>query len=230
MSKETQTPVAVKPAPSNKVTALTLMADRLSVDPTKLLDTLKATVFKGASNEELLTLVAVSNRYGLDPLTRQIYAFPSNGGITPVVSVDGWLHLLNSQPTFDGIEFEFLDDEDGKPVSCTAIVHRKDRTHPTKVTEYFTECARNTEPWKQFPRRMLRHKAVKEAVRVAFGISGITDEDEARDIARNAAIAAAPKVAAPIFSKKVEDAPVIVSEVLVTEAESAEELKLEATK
>jgi plasmid stability protein len=32
---------------------------------------------------------------------------------------------------------------------------------------------------------MLRHKAVKEAVRVAFGISGITDEDEARDIAKN---------------------------------------------
>ena len=66
------------------------------------------------------------------------------------------------------------------------MVYRKDRSRPTKVTEYFAECARATEPWKQFPRRMLRHKAVKEAVRVAFGISGITDEDEARDIAKNA--------------------------------------------
>ena len=179
------------------------MAGRLSVDPNKLLDTLKATCFKGASAEEMLVLVAVSNRYGLDPLTKQIYAFPSKGGITPVVSVDGWLHILNSQPQFDGIEFHFEDGPDGKPASVTAVVYRKDRTHATKVTEYFAECFRPSEPWRQFPRRMLRHKAVKEAVRVAFGISGITDEDEARDIAKNAAA----------FEKvRVEKAPVVVVE------------------
>lgn len=196
-----------------KSSALAIMAGRLSVDPNKLLDTLKATCFKGASNEEMLALVAVSNRYGLDPLTKQIYAFPSKGGITPVVSVDGWLHILNSQPQFDGIEFHFEDGPDGKPASVTAVVYRKDRTHATKVTEYFAECFRPTEPWRQFPRRMLRHKAVKEAVRVAFGISGITDEDEARDIAKNAAA----------FEKvRVEKAPVaevveIVAEPVVAE-------------
>ena len=230
MSTKAESQVAVKPV--LKTSALTLMAERLSVDPTKLLDTLKATVFKGASNEELLTLVAVSNRYGLDPLTRQIYAFPSKGGITPVVSVDGWLHLLNAQPQFDGIEFSYAEDEEGMPISCTATVHRKDRTRPTMITEYFSECARNTEPWKQFPRRMLRHKAVKEAVRVAFGVGGITDEDEARDIASRSTVASSPKVAAPIFSKKIEEAPFVATEVLVTEAEvmPAEELKLEGTK
>lgn len=183
MSNKLTTQVNTQP----KSLALATMAGRLSVDPNKLLDTLKATCFKGASNEEMLALVAVSNRYGLDPLTKQIYAFPSKGGITPVVSVDGWLHILNSQPQFDGIEFLFEDGPDGKPASVTAVVYRKDRTRPTKVTEYFAECFRPTEPWRQFPRRMLRHKAVKEAVRVAFGISGITDEDEARDIAKNAA-------------------------------------------
>ena len=187
----------------HKSSALATMAGRLSVDPNKLLDTLKATCFKGASAEEMLVLVAVSNRYGLDPLTKQIYAFPSKGGITPVVSVDGWLHILNSQPQFDGIEFHFEDGPDGKPASVTAVVYRKDRTHATKVTEYFAECFRPSEPWRQFPRRMLRHKAVKEAVRVAFGISGITDEDEARDIAKNAAA----------FEKvRVEKAPVVVVE------------------
>lgn len=200
-----------------KSSALAIMAGRLSVDPNKLLDTLKATCFKGASNEEMLALVAVSNRYGLDPLTKQIYAFPSKGGITPVVSVDGWLHILNSQPQFDGIEFLFEDGPDGKPASVTAVVYRKDRTHATKVTEYFAECFRPTEPWRQFPRRMLRHKAVKEAVRVAFGISGITDEDEARDIAKNAAA----------FEKvRVEKAPVaevveIVAEPVVVSNDTA---------
>lgn len=194
------------------------MAGRLSVDPGKLLDTLKATCFKGASNEEMLALVAVSNRYGLDPLTKQIYAFPSKGGITPVVSVDGWLHILNSQPQFDGIEFHFEDGPDGKPASVTAVVYRKDRTHATKVTEYFAECFRPTEPWRQFPRRMLRHKAVKEAVRVAFGISGITDEDEARDIARNVAV----------FEKaRVEEAakPAVAVELLPAANQAPEETK-----
>lgn len=199
-----------------KSSALAIMAGRLSVDPNKLLDTLKATCFKGASNEEMLALVAVSNRYGLDPLTKQIYAFPSKGGITPVVSVDGWLHILNSQPQFDGIEFLFEDGPDGKPASVTAVVYRKDRTHATKVTEYFAECFRPTEPWRQFPRRMLRHKAVKEAVRVAFGISGITDEDEARDIAKNAAA----------FEKvRVEKAP--VAEVVEIVAEPVVEAPVE---
>jgi hypothetical protein len=206
-----------------KISALATMAGRLSVDPNKLLDTLKATCFKGASAEEMLVLVAVSNRYGLDPLTKQIYAFPSKGGITPVVSVDGWLHILNSQPQFDGIEFLFEDGPDGKPASVTAVVYRKDRTRPTKVTEYLAECYRPTEPWKQFHRRMLRHKAVKEAVRVAFGISGITDEDEARDIAKNAA--AFEKVRVEKVTPKIEVVEVKAEPVVEPVAVPATETK-----
>ena len=95
----------------------------------------------------------------------------------------------------------------------TAVVYRKDRTHATKVTEYFAECFRPTEPWRQFPRRMLRHKAVKEAVRVAFGISGITDEDEARDIAKNAA--AFEKVRVEKVTPKAEVIEVIAPNITV---------------
>lgn len=222
--KNTETQIEVK---QPRTTALGIMADRLSVDPSKLLDTLKATCFKGASNEEMLALVAVSNRYGLDPLTKQIYAFPSKGGITPVVSVDGWLHILNSQPQFDGIEFLFEDGPDGKPASVTAVVYRKDRTHATKVTEYFAECYRPTEPWKQFPRRMLRHKAVKEAVRVAFGISGITDEDEARDIAKNTVAFEKVRVEKPVAEapKLIEVEAVAVSADTAPEPDWAAELE-----
>jgi hypothetical protein len=59
---------------------------------------------------------------------------------------------------------------------------RRDRSHPTVVQEFYSETYRNTEPWNQMPSRMLRHKAFKECARLAFGFSGITDEDEARDI------------------------------------------------
>jgi hypothetical protein len=40
-------------------------------------------------------------------------------------------------------------------------------------------CFRNTDPWKQWPRRMLRHKAAIQCARVAFGISGVMEPDEA---------------------------------------------------
>ena len=165
-----------------RASALAVMASQFSVEPQKLLATLKATVFKGASDEELLALVVVANSYKLNPLTKEIYAFPAKGGgIVPVVSVDGWTNMMNSHPQFDGLEHTFEHDDKGGLISCTAIIHRKDRNRPIKVTEYLSECRRNTEPWKM-EHRMLRHKALSQCVRVAFGFSGVHDEDEARDI------------------------------------------------
>lgn len=166
-----------------KLSALNLMASKFSVEPDKLLGTLKATCFKGASNEELLALVVVANGYGLNPLTKEIYAFPAKGGgIVPVVSVDGWIRMTNDHPQCDGIEFDSEHDTEGRLISVTCKIHRKDRKHPTVVTEYLAECRRNTEPWKM-EHRMLRHKALIQCARVAFGFSGIHDEDEAKDIA-----------------------------------------------
>jgi len=165
-------PAIVKPS------ALAVMASRFNVDPRKLHDTLKATVFKSASDEELLALVVVANEYGLNPLTKEIYAFPAKGGgIVPVVSVDGWNNLANSHPQMDGMEFEFEHGEKGELISCTCIIYRKDRSKPIKVTEYLSECKRQTDPWKM-EHRMLRHKALIQCSRVAFGFSGVVDEDE----------------------------------------------------
>ena len=163
-----------------RASALNLMASRLSVDPAKLLSTLKDTVFKQASESELMALVVVANEYGLNPFLKEIYAFPAKGGgIVPIVSVDGWNKMLIRQLDFDGIEFEFLDGQDGQPISCTATVYVKGRSHPVKVTEYFDECKRNTDPWNNMPRRMLRNRTLCQASRLAFGFSGVMNDDEA---------------------------------------------------
>lgn len=68
-----------KPLFQPRASALAVMAGRFNVEPDKLLGTLKNTVFKGASNDELLALVVVANEYGLNPLTKEIYAFPAKG-------------------------------------------------------------------------------------------------------------------------------------------------------
>ncbi len=176
------------------------MANRLQCDQEKLLGTLKNTVFKGATNEELMALTVVANTYGLNPFTRELYAFPAKGGgIVPMVSVDGWLRIINSQPMLDGIQFSDLH-ENGKLIATTCRIYRKDRAHPIEVTEYLSECKRSTEPWKM-EHRMLRHKALIQCARVAFGFSGIYDEDEANDIreAKGRVVPAARVPAAPSF-------------------------------
>ena len=179
----TQTTALAKKSPDSKPSALNLMASRLSVDPVKLLATLKNTVFAKASDEELMALVVVANEYGLNPFLKELYAFPAKGGgIVPIVSVDGWNKMLVRHPDFDGIEFDFLETPEGELISCTATIFLKNRTHPVKVTEYLDECKRNTEPWNNMPRRMLRNRTLCQASRMAFGFSGVHNEDEAATI------------------------------------------------
>jgi len=143
-------------------------------------ETLKATAFKGStqvSDAQMIALMIVAQQYGLNPFVRELYAFPDKGGIVPVVSVDGWSRIMNTHPQFDGMDFT-SDVE-----SCTCIIYRKDRTHPTSATEYMDECKRDNSPaWKSHPRRMLRHKAMIQAARLAFGFTGIYDQDEAERI------------------------------------------------
>lgn len=139
---------------------------------------LKATAFKGqVSDAQMSALLIVASQYKLNPWTKEIYAFPDqNNGIVPVVGVDGWSRIINSHPQFDGMDFE--QDEE----SCTCIIHRKDRSHPVRVTEYLSECKRNVKPWQSHPKRMLRHKAMIQCARLAFGYVGIHDQDEAERI------------------------------------------------
>jgi phage recombination protein Bet len=151
-----------------------------SENTAELVATLKATAFKGGANDaQLAALLLVASQYGLNPWTKEIYAFPDrNNGIVPVVGVDGWSRIINSHDAFDGMDFE-QDDE-----SCTCIIYRKDRSHPIKVTEWMAECRRDgVGPWKSHPRRMLRHKAMIQCARLAFGYVGIYDQDEAERIA-----------------------------------------------
>lgn len=155
------------------------MADRFGVDADKMMTTLKATAFKGdVSNEQMMALLVVAEQHGLNPWTKEIYAFPSQQGIVPVVGVDGWARIINEHPQFDGMDFN--EAEDGSWIEC--VIHRKDREHPTKVKEWMAECARPTAPWKSHPRRMLRHKALIQCARIAFGFGGIYDQDEAERI------------------------------------------------
>lgn len=162
------------------------MADRYGMDHVAFERTLRATVFpQNAPAEEFAAFLLVAKEYKLNPITKEIYAFPKRGGgIVPIVSIDGWLNLINSHPAFDGMDFEDIN-EDGKLSAIKCTIYRKDRSHPVSVTEYLDECYRPTDPWKM-KHRMLRHKAAIQCARYAFSLSGIYDEDEGEKIAQSA--------------------------------------------
>jgi phage recombination protein Bet len=173
----------------------------------ELYNVLKATAFKGdVSDAQLSALLIVANQYGLNPWTKEIYAFPDKkAGIIPVVSVDGWARIINSHPAFDGMDFEFaptMITMEGTGIQAPewtqCVMHRKDRAHPTTIREYLDEIYRapfkNAEkgyvvagPWQTHPKRFSRHKAMIQCARMAFGFGGIYDDDEAERIAANGA-------------------------------------------
>lgn len=155
------------------------MADKFGMDKRAFEATLKATVVPAnISNEQFAAFLLVAKEYDLNPITKEIYAFPAKGGgIQPIVSVDGWCNLINSHPQMDGIEFEELKEND-KVSAITCRIYRKDRSRPTIVTEYMSECVRNTDVWRTWGIRMLRHKSLIQCARIAFGFAGIIEQDE----------------------------------------------------
>ena len=205
----------------NAVALFQGLANNAGLSEQAFISTIKSTVFpqKGANatNEQLAAFLLVAKQYNLNPLTKEIFAFPANGGIQPVVSIDGWMKLINSHEQFDGMTFADSLDDAGTIVSVTCRIHRKDRAHPIEATEYMAECKRGTDVWKQWPRRMLRHKAAIQAARYAFGFAGIVDPDEAE---RGTQV---------ITAEIVNEQPEVPAE-LVTDAESAANLGVEAYK
>lgn len=134
---------------------------------------------KDHTDAEFVSCCLVAREHGLNPLTKEIYFMKTkSGAIQPIVSVDGWVRKCNEHPQFDGMEFsDELNGDDLSAVTCT--IFRKDRGHPTRVTEHLDECKANGGPaWKSSPRRMLRHRALTQAARYAFGFAGVMDRDE----------------------------------------------------
>jgi phage recombination protein Bet len=192
---------------ASKASPLIALGERFAIEPSKLVEVLRGTVIKptrdgrAATNEEVAAFCMVANQYGLNPFTREIHAFADpQKGVVPIVGIDGWTHIVNAQPGFDGVEFFEEADSKGKPLAVTCIIHVKGRDHPVKVTERYSECYRPTGPWNTMPFRMLRHKAFMQTARYAFSLSGIYDDDEARDIVKAAHIDELP-IAEPMAKK-----------------------------
>ena len=176
----------VTTAQPTKKSLIATLAAKYEIEPDQFVAAVAQTVMpkdQQVSNAMVAAFLMVCNEHGLNPFTREIFAFPTKtGGIQAIVSVDGWVKLVTMHPAYSGMEFDMkINEQTGKPISCTCTIYRTDREKQIPITEYYDECYRNTEPWNKMPKRMMRHKALKEAARYTFGFAGIMDEDEGRD-------------------------------------------------
>lgn len=176
-------------------------ATKYGIHPRLLFLTLRETAFKQdegkeANDAQLFALLVVADQYGLNPFTREIFAFfDKRKGVIPVVSIDGWVRIINGHPNYDGVEFIYSDEMVEAGAGTTkkahvwveAVIYRKDIGRPIRVREYLDEVyqpPRNgyNGPWQSHPKRFQRHKVLIQCARVALGFGGIYDEDEAQRI------------------------------------------------
>lgn len=144
------------------------------------------------SPSEFLSCCAIAYEQGLNPLMKDVSFEREQGSIHPIVHIDAWIRKCNEHEQYDGIEFEDKFDAQGRIFSIKATIFRKDRSRPTSVIEYLSECARDTANWKQMPARNLRHRSLAQCARVAFGFVGMSPDEFAqwRDRSRSVPVAA----------------------------------------
>lgn len=164
---------------------ITDFANEYGLEPGKTLGVLKDYLLKTSDKEqpatdaEIMGFLSVANQYNLNPFLKQIYAFRGKSGrMDVVVPIDGWAAIVLRNKKYNGHEFEHHFNGD-KLAAITCRMFRKDLDHPVEVTEYMDECVQDKDTWRKWPARMLRHKAYIQCARLAFGISGVVDSDEA---------------------------------------------------
>jgi hypothetical protein len=139
------------------------------------------------SQLDLETLLLAAERHGLDPLGREVFLVREGDALDEqavlVVGVDGWSRVLNAHKKFAGMQFRESEELlDGVPAWIECTLHRWDRRVPTSVREDLSEVRGTSLAWLTHPRRMLRHKALVQCARLAFGLVGVYDHDEAQRI------------------------------------------------
>jgi hypothetical protein len=118
----------------------------------------------------ILSLLRMMQSLHLDPLCEEIgFTQYDDGQWQVFITIEGCSKLLNQHPQFNGLVFNQADTLiDGVPEWIECAIYRKDRTVPTTVREYLTEVKGENEIWRKMPRRMLRHRALQQCVRLAI--------------------------------------------------------------
>lgn len=198
---------------------------------------IKATVCKGATDDEFKLFRYAANRSGLDPLTRQIHAvkrWDSKLGrevMAVQTGIDGYRLIAERTKSYRPGDITWEMGPNGIPVSATAEVFKliNGEWHSIKATAFYSEYVAKVKDgspnpiWRDKPRLMISKCAEALALRRAFPLelSDIYTEDEVASIKD---VTPTPIVAAPTRkSETVKVEPVEVQAEPITAQEEAEQ-------
>ena len=151
-----------------------LCAEQIGIDE----DELQAWVehqtlaYTSTHSPRILQLLRTAKEYQLDPLQEEVLLAQYEDRWQIIISIDGWIKLINRHPAFTGISFhQSSEEKEGLPIWMECTITRSDRTMPITTREYLAEVRNDSDYWKKMPRRMLRHKAMQQCARIALAIS-----------------------------------------------------------
>ena len=160
------------------------------------INTIKNTVAKDATDEELKMFLSLASAHGLNPFQHEIWFVKMGDKNVIITARDGYLKIAQNSPHFLGLESDvvyagdkFLKDKDGIHHSYTlsnrgaivgayAMVYRDDRTVPAYFFAPFSNYNRRGGVWLQYPHAMIIKVAEAMALKRAFAINGLVTQEE----------------------------------------------------
>jgi len=152
----------------------------INYEDERTLQVIKESIARDASPAEFAYFIEYCRHTGLNPIKKEIWFIKTSRGIQVLTGINGFFEIANSSPQFDGLEVEFIENENHEPIACTCKVWRKDRSHPHSETVYMNEYNQKQGTWLSKPRTMLAKVAKAHALREAFSqeLAGIYIEEE----------------------------------------------------
>ena len=144
-------------------------AEQLEIDESELLSWIDLQIEVPAKT--ILVMLRTMQNLHLDPLNEEIsFTQYEDGHWQVLITIEGCSKLLNQHGQFNGLIFNQAETLiDGIPEWIECSIYRRDRIMPITVREYLIEVRSEKEIWQKMPRRMLRHRALQQCVRLAMG-------------------------------------------------------------
>jgi len=159
---------------------------------------IKNTVAKGVTDIELQYFLILAKSLGLNPFNKEIWCYKDNkGNVLIFTGRDGFLIAAQKQPVYGGlrsgyvcandkvfsmdipngkVEHKFDNKARGGIVGAYAIAFRKG-CEPTVEWADFNTYNKGYNAWKSHPGAMIVKVAEANALKKAFGLAGVENED-----------------------------------------------------
>lgn len=194
VKKEEATPMIIKDNQGNS----------LATYDTEMVETIKNTVAKGASDSELFMFLSVAAQYDLNPFLKELWFIKMGGQPTIMTSKDGLVKICKKDPNcskiqsgtvYENDEFEityedfeisgfkhrFNAKERGEILGAWASVTYKNDKKPMFVYVSFDEYNAKNSTWRKYPSAMIEKTAISKVCKLSADISGLYSPEEFND-------------------------------------------------